>query len=312
MPAVPRQQRMSVEARLTPQQVQSIAAALRVPACEIGPLPGQLTDWLLHSDADMAVCPHCLMDDDQQRRVRHRRLSWVHAWRVTCETHRQLLIHLPRWSTQDLHVWTRKEVSQRTALGRLALQPRKPAHSDPGYSPVGIAIRAVRQIETAIDSALAGRSPRRCDWGGLDAETFLRVVRDVTSFVLTNFRERPWAPICTMDLRRFGDRSPALARCFTRPASQRLHAPGQPVDLAWAGNVGLRRCALFWARELMHARTSRPWLENALKNDPIRRQTMVLQRQTAEGLAWLATRMRDWPQEYQNRRWIGMRRVAHP
>ena len=28
---------------------------------------------------------------------------------------------------------------------------------------------------------------------------------------LTNFGERPWAPICTMDLRRFADRSRALA-----------------------------------------------------------------------------------------------------
>ena len=118
LPAVPLQQRMSVEARLTPQRARSIAPALRVPACEIEPLPGQLTDWLLHSDADMAVCPHCLMDDDQEQRVRHRRVGWVHAWRVTCETHSQLLIHLPRWSTQDLQVWTRKEVSQRTVSAR--------------------------------------------------------------------------------------------------------------------------------------------------------------------------------------------------
>ncbi len=311
-PKVPRQQRMSVETRLTPHQIPSVAHALRVLAGEIEPLPGSPKDWLLQSDTDIAVCPHCLIDDDQRGRVRHRRVGWTQAWRTTCETHRKPLIHLPEWATEDVRAWTYTSVSQRTALGRLALPPRRPSRNDASRSPISIAIDAVRQIESAVGSALAGRSPRRAEWGGLDAKAFLRVVRDVTSFVLTNFGDRLWAPICTTDLRRFTDPAPAPARCFARPRSYRLHAQGKPVDLVWAGNVGLRRCALFWTRELMHARTLRPWLEKVLKNDRIKRQTLILQRQTNEGLTWLANRMRNWPEEYQRHWWAGMRRLTHP
>ncbi len=120
------------------------------------------------------------------------------------------------------------------------------------------ALIAIREIESTITGALAGRCPSALRWGPINADKFLAVVQDVAAFVHSNFSSRSMAPICTIDVHRFARSYPI--GCFARRS--RIHAPWS-IDvaantLAQVCDPGLRRCALYWTRELMHAASARP------------------------------------------------------
>jgi hypothetical protein len=51
-------------------------------------------------------------------------------------------------------------------------------------------MNAITQLEVAIRGALAGRRPHAPSWGDIEPAGFLRVVRDVTTFVTQPVRTR--------------------------------------------------------------------------------------------------------------------------
>jgi hypothetical protein len=53
---------------------------------------------------------------------------------------------------------------------------------------------ALLELQVAIENALAGVRPRRRQWGVVNAENFLRVLEDVTTWSLTHFETaRSWS-----------------------------------------------------------------------------------------------------------------------
>ncbi len=301
--------RQSVEERLTDRAAVLASQRLRLPVSVAGELLTGPPGWVVSDPNDVAVCPRCLLADDLNHQPRYRRIEWACCWRVTCVTHRCPLLQMPKWRTTDVACLVGTN-SRRTALGRrLPSNRTRAARVGP---PIGPAIAAVREIERVIEAALNGRRPRQARWGDIDSEGFGVVVRDVSSFLLTNFSPRSLPAICTADAGRFAD--PAPVGFFTRRAQ-----PWSPwttcadaLTLANAGDVGLRRCALFWTQELMHANSARPWIDPILRASRSRRLSAILERQCSAGLEWLSARVTNWPAEYRQSWWSGMRLVGAP
>lgn len=113
--------------------------------------------------------------------------------------------------------------------------------------------------------------------------------------------------LCVRELQRYQDR--VSVTCFDRSRKPHIEM-GQggspmPVSLAHVGAVGWRRCALFWARELMHAKTARPWLPMSMKRDRQECQRDAVGYQSAAGIEWLADRALCWSERYRAQRWRG-------
>ena len=89
-----------------------------------------------------------------------------------------------------------------------------------------------------------GRRPHAPSWGDIEPAGFLRVVCDVTTFVLSGFvADDAGAPLCVRDLHRFRARD--SIRCFERLRKRQTNA-GQGgfsglARLAHVGEVGWRR-----------------------------------------------------------------------
>ena len=84
-------------------------------------------------------------------------------------------------------------------------------------------MNGIVQMEAAIRGALGGRRPHAPSWGDIEPEDFLRVVRDVTTFVLSGFvADEAAAPLCVRDLHRFRARD--SVRCFERRRKRQTEA----------------------------------------------------------------------------------------
>jgi hypothetical protein len=211
---------------------------------------------------------------------------------------------------QDWRSWTLVPVPidrplRRNANGSIVALGRRAERG----SSVRSAMNAVVQLEAAVRGALAGRRPHAASWGDIEPEAFLGVVRDVTTFVLSRFgRDDTAVPQCVRGLHRC--RAGDSIGCFQR-LRQRQNSAGEGgaadlASLAHVGEVGRRRCALYWTRELMHARTERSWLPPSLKRDRHERQQALLAGKSAAAIEWLSERRRQWPERYRTLRWAGL------
>jgi len=63
-------------------------------------------EWLVASDADVAVCLRCLADDDAAGRPRFRRGGWGICCQVHCSQHRVPLIDMRGWRSRRLLTFT--------------------------------------------------------------------------------------------------------------------------------------------------------------------------------------------------------------
>ena len=293
----------SVEMRV----VASHAAALVGDRMRVSPhfvtamMPAAI-DWLVAGDADVAVCPRCLSSDDAAGRPRFRRRGWAQCWQVLCPEHRTPLIDMTDWRHRTLEPTRIDRPIRRNAVGRI-IELRRSRGSGPS---VRIGMNAVAQMQLAIRGALAGRRPHALSWGDVDPQEFLTVVRDVTTFLLNRFDPQDQGLLlCVRQLRNYqGDET---LRCFERVRPRRWPA-GQGgcaslVSLSTVGEVGWRRCALYWARELMHLRTARPWLPVPLTRDRGERQRVALAYQSVAGIQWICERARGWSKRYRAQRW---------
>ena len=298
----------SIEYRLTADAARQVAPSLRVT--DWRSLTTQPRGWVVEVDRALAVCPQCLRDDDQGRQVRYRRSQWMHCWRVTCSVHRCLLVQLPNWQQVAVEPLCAIAPKRQTALGgSTAWAARRPRASGPPFS---IAIRAVQDLEAGITRAFRGRPLSQEHWGPIEPADFLTVVDDVCAFVLTNFTKRSGSPLCTKGLGHYADHAPIA--CFARQPSRASawSLGSQPTELAHIADVGLRRSALYWTRELMHAFGARDWTQGRVGSDRVQRQAHILQRQSAAGIAWLADRMEQWPSRYRWQWWLPNRALRPP
>ena len=298
----------SVEMRVLAGRAMTLVADhMRASSSSVASMLPDHSDWLVACDDDVAVCLQCLLDDDAAGAPRFRRRDWAECWRVRCLSHRAILVDMPDWRSCRLVPADKGRALQRNASGKIVEVGQSSASRlNHGASVrVAVALEAIAQMEVAIGGALAGRSPHAPSWGDIDATEFLEVVRDLTTFLLSGFSFIDPKPLCSKDLYRYRD--DAVTRCFERSRPRcmgsELDETSTMASLPRVGSVGWRRSALFWARELMHARTARPWLALPLKRDRQLRQSMVLKRQTQTGIDWLADRMRRWPKRYRNQRW---------
>ena len=267
----------------------------------------EATDWIVASDADVAVCPQCLGDDDAAGTPRFRRREWAQCWQVLCVRHRLPLVDMRGWRSGRLELEpVRADIPMRRNVnGRIVALGRQGNRKLSGRA----AMSAIAQMEVAIRGALGGRRPHAPSWGDIEPAGFLRVVCDVTTFVLSGFvADDAGAPLCVRDLHRFRARD--SIRCFERLRKRQTNA-GQGgftglARLAHVGEVGWRRCALFWARELMHVRTERSWLPLPLRRDRHERQRVSLACQSRAAIGWLCERAGQWPERYRRQRWQGL------
>jgi hypothetical protein len=307
----------SVEMRVVgANAVPVVADRMRAPLRTVAAMIPEATDWIVACDADVAVCPPCLSDDDANRKARFRRRGWAQCWQVLCPQHRISLVDMQDWRSRQLEPAHIDRPHQRNANGWIVAlgngRGRGARGGRRGFS-VRTAIGAIAQLEGAIRGALAGRRPHAPSWGNIEPEDFLRVVRDVTTFVLSRFEpDDQRRPLCIRDLHCFT--AGASTHCFER-FRQRQKCAGQGgladvASLAQVGEVGWRRCALFWARELMHARTERSWLPLSLRRDRYERQRASLADQSRAGIEWLYDRAQQWPEGYRRQRWQGLEAAA--
>ncbi len=161
---------------------------------------------------------------------------------------------------------------------------------------------ALRRMEKTIGAAINKRRPKSQYWGPIDASQFLAILNDVTTFSLSEFAGgKPVAPMATS--RFVANRT---IRIFARRPVPHKDAGTTVIrNLRGAGNVGLRRCALFMAYELMYVRSARTWVsQDELQSRPLR-LARILARQNSDGLTWLSERMCQWPREYREYWWRG-------
>lgn len=302
----------SIEARVNQINIDMVAAQLRMPIVAVNTEFCSSGAWVIHRAQDAPICPSCLLKDDLERRARYRRYQWSQSWRTHCHVHqKQWLIRRPDWKTTfDLNAHV---MSTNRAVRSLPIY--RGSSTNVGWRehtiyPVALADAAIRRIECSIRSALVGRRPRRSHWGYIEAADYLQVVQDATSLLLSRFESERHPPICWMDVDRFIDNS--QIRCFSRhtAALNFKTVNNTTISLGTAGDVGWRRCALFWAYELPNIRSVRGWLSKKDKNNHSLRQAKILNRQTSAGLAWLSQRMELWPSEYRYQWWAGARMVG--
>lgn len=260
-------------------------------------------EWLVASDADVPVCVRCLAEDDAAERPRFRRGPWGICSQVHCSQHRVPLVDMRGWRSGRLvETACVDQPLLRNANGSIVALGRR---GDRGLY-ARAATRAICQLEVAIRGALDGKRPHAASWGEVDPEGFLRVVRDVATFVLNRFKpDDPRALLCVRH--SHGDMAVDSVRSFDQLHQRKTIAGtgalGGFVSLAQVGKVGRRRSALYWTRELMHARIDRSVLPLPLGRERHVRQTALLAGQSNAGIEWLSERARQWPERYRRQRW---------
>jgi hypothetical protein len=169
-------------------------------------------------------------------------------------------------------------------------------------------IRAIDRIEIAIDRALDGYDPDRRVWGFISAWDFLVVVRDVTTWALSNFecfRARPEAENLPNGVRIAAD------FYFTMmPRRLPPFASGRSVrTLSSTPEPGLRAAALWLAEALLAKQETYTTVDTV---DPPARQWRLLKRKTPTGLFWLHQQMTSWPRRYIDHQWMNLDLIFEP
>ena len=162
-----------------------VALRMRASIQAVSVMIPEATDWIVANDADVAVCPQCLGDDDAAGTPRFRRREWAQCWQVLCVRHRLPLVDMRGWRS-----------------GRLELEPVRAEHTDAakrqwpdrrtGQARKSRAVWAGRDECDRPDGGRhprcpRGRRPHAPSWGDIEPVGFLRVVCDVTTFVLSGF-----------------------------------------------------------------------------------------------------------------------------
>jgi hypothetical protein len=158
---------------------------------------------------------------------------------------------------------------------------------------------ALEEMQMAIQRAIAGEAPDFLVWGPLRADEFLQIVRDVTSWALTNFeafRARPAAEESPTGILQTAWPYFGKATRFQPP----FNSVGGVRALSSVNDPAIRCPALWWAHVLL-AESHR--CRNPSEMGLPARQWSLLQSQCPAGLHWLMERMTHWPADYARQYW---------
>jgi hypothetical protein len=278
-----------------------LSKATRIPRRSLSRLQGAPIAWILQDRRYCNVCIHCIDSDAQAEQMPFLRVAWRHAWKTNCAVHGTRLLRT------DLHIMY--GIDARTASAEYhrlrTISATLESRIDQGLASslrVVAIIRAIDRIRIAIDRALDGYDPDRRVWGFISARDFLAVVRDVTTWALSNFEcfhARPEAENLPNGVRIAAD------FYFTMmPRRLPPFASGHSVrTLIDTAEPGLRAAALWLAEALLAKQEMFTTVDTV---DPPARQWRLLKRKTPTGLYWLQQQMASWPRRYVDHHWMDL------
>jgi hypothetical protein len=288
-----------VEAALDSLHLDQLALASQLPPARLAEMRPDPVEWTLtHTDV-CAVCGLCLDEDLCRSQDPYLRADWRRSWRIFCSIHKVRLLRCPmnvvKGAASDAPVI--EQIDDLYAHCR-SVQDNIDAALGSNRDFFHLTL-AIEEMEEVIHRAISGEAPNAFVWGSLSAAEFLRIVRDVTSWALTNFeafRARPAAEelplcICATGMPYFG-KSYRLQRPFDSNSPVRT--------LSSVNDPALRCPALWWAHVLL-CESHRCC--NRTEIGLLARQWHLLQSQCQAGLLWLRERMAEWPSEYIRQRW---------
>lgn len=288
-----------VEAALEDSNVGRLAQATQLPPARLVEMRPDPVEWTLtHTDV-CTVCGLCLDEDLCLGRDPYLRAEWRQSWRILCSIHEVRLLPC------------RMTVIKGAASDPSVIEEIDDLYAHSGFIEDSInhalgsnreffhLTAAIEEMESVIRRAIAGQAPSDFTWGSLQADEFLRIVLDVTSWALTNFeafRARPAAEELPFGIRGTG--SPYFGK------AHRLQPPfdgTRPVrTLSCVNDPALRCPALWWAHVLL-AESHRCC--NPERVGPPARQWHLLRFRSPGGLHWLRDRMTRWPADYVRQHW---------
>jgi hypothetical protein len=254
------------------------------------------TGWDLPRQEFRAYCPRCCLDDLHRGETPYGRLVWQQAWYTVCRVHR---IPLLLRRTTSAASWTRHQLQEDATLAAaLGYQHAKQPQLERFYIQY-----ALLELQAAIESALASVRPRRQQWGVVSAEHFLHVLEDVTTWSLTHFETvRSWSLAEDLTPIEIADGLKLLGR-HRRMTPADYAGDRAARSLVDVEDPAVRGSALWFAHSVMasyhqdasdrqtaYRRTSRQEIKYAASPPAAR--------------AWLASRMRTWPERYRSKCWL--------
>jgi TniQ len=254
------------------------------------------TGWDLPRQEFRAYCPRCCLDDLHRGETPYGRLVWQQAWYTVCRVHR---IPLLLRRTTSAGSWTRHQLQEDATLAAaLGYQHAKQPQRERFYIQY-----ALLELQAAIEGALASVRPRRRQWGVVSTEHFLHVLEDVTTWSLTHFETvRSWSLAEDLTPIEIADGLKLLGR-HRRMTPADYAGDRAARSLVDVEDPAVRGSALWFAHSVMasyhqdasdrqtaYRRTSRQEIKYAASPPAAR--------------AWLASRMRTWPERYRSKCWL--------
>jgi hypothetical protein len=162
---------------------------------------------------------------------------------------------------------------------------------------------ALLELQEAIENALSGVRPRRRQWGVLSAESFLRVLHDVTTWSLTHFETvRSWSMAEELTAIEISGGLKLLGR-HRRMTPADYAGDRTTRSLVDVDDPALRGSALWFAHSVMAS-----FHQDASDRQTAYRRTAGQEIKFAAippaGGAWLASRVRTWPERYRSICWL--------
>ena len=292
-------------------EVQHLAYLARLPVENLAYMAAIPMEWRLVPFRDKPLCCHCWREDDRLLGQPVEYNVWLHAGRISCRRHGSWLtsIHAAVGSEfADPDDRARRGIPERTLDQMIEADVRRREHPQASWLPCVEPI--LTAVEATVVRATGGLPPDEDEWGALDADGFLHVVDDVTTWSLTNF-ELFRAP-CPADV--FVSKSapvlPNIFRFWGTPAPP-WTAQSTVVHLRDRIEPAVRRSALWLAHALL-AKSHPATRSTEGGMDRQGRQRQVFRGQNPAGLAWLATKMQQWPDEYRIRNWLDSESLLVP
>jgi hypothetical protein len=299
---------LPVEAALEGANLNQLALATQLPPARLAEMRPDPVEWTLtHSDV-CTVCALCLDEDLCHGRDPYLRAEWRQSWRIFCSIHQVRLLPC------------RMNVMKGMASDSRVIEQIDDLYAHCGFVEDSInyalgsgahfarLLLAIEEMECVIGRAIAGEAPNAFDWGPLTASEFLQVVRDVTSWALTNFeafKARPAAECLPVPIRLTGTplfgKSHRYQPSFDSARSVRM--------LSSVNDPALRCPALWWAHILL---SEGHRCCNPKERGLLARQWHLLRSHCLTGVHWLRERMARWPPAYVRQHWTLLEPMLWP
>jgi len=254
------------------------------------------TGWELPRHEFRTYCPRCCLEDLARGDTPYGRLVWQQAWYTVCRVHRIPL--LPRRTAVNAS-WRRHQLQQDSILAAaLGYQHAKHPQRERCYIQY-----ALLELQEAVHNALAGVRPRRRQWGVVSAETFLRVLEDVTTWSLSHFEAvRSWSLAEDLTPIEIDDGFKLLGR------NRRMTTADYPSNrevrsLVDIEDPAVRGSALWFAHSVM-ASFHQDASDRQTAFRRTSRQEMKYSSSASAARAWLVSRMASWPERYRSKCWL--------